>query len=150
MSTPNQPSGQIADPNALLALSRRVGRQYAMYFVLLGLAALVLGFLLFALAPVPAIAVGLVIVGLCVFALGRFVQGHRTVVSQLNHLARPFWVVYVIALVAAVAGTLAWAQHEWIGLAAGTVGLLDGLATGHFVDRASQISTQPGSGPRVH
>lgn len=150
MTNPSQPSGQIADTSAVLALSRRAGRQYSLYFVMLGAAALVTGFLLWAMSWKVAIPVGLVIVAICVYALGRFVSGHRSLVGQLNHLARPFWVVYLLALLAAMVGTVVWQQHQWVGLAGGAVGLLDGLVTGHFVDRASRAATEGHPGARVH
>lgn len=147
MSQHQDPS-QIADTTGLLAMSRRAGRQYSLYFVLLGAAALVLGFLLAVMSWKVAIPVGLVIIGACIAALGKFVNSNQRVVGEFNHLARPFWIGYLVALVVAIGGVLLW--KDWMGWVGGGLGLLDGLVAGHFVDRASKASTAPTASSAVH
>lgn len=131
-------------------MSRRVGRQYSLYFVLLGAAALVLGFLLAVMSWKVALPVGLAIIAVCVAALGKFVSQHQQVVGSLNHLARPFWGGYLVALLVAILGVLLWQGHQWMGWVGGGLGLLDGLVAGHFVDRASQAATKPSATSAVH
>ncbi|MEL4358971.1 MULTISPECIES: hypothetical protein [unclassified Luteococcus] len=146
--TPGQSS--IADPNALLAVSRRAGRTFALYFVLLGLAALVAGFLLSVLSLKIAIPAALLVVGACVAALGIFANNHRHIARQFSHLARPFWLAYGFAVLLAILGVAFWAGHEWIGWVGGGLGLVDGLAAGHFIDRASQAATRSTADSAVH
>lgn len=152
-SAPSQTTdstGQIADTTGLLAMSRRAGRQYSLYFVLLGAAALVLGFLLAVMSWEVAIPVGLLIIAACIAALGKFVNSNQRVVGEFNHFARPFWGVYLVALLVAIGGVLLWKDHAWMGWVGGGLGLLDGLVAGHFVDRASKASTAPAASSALH
>lgn len=144
---PTRPQADaIADANALLALSRQAGRQYAMYFVLIGVAGLVAGFVLFALAPAVALPVAALVVLASIAPLVLFTRSHAHLVGQLNRLALPFWVVYAVACAVMATGALrgngSYDNTLTLVVVGALLALLDGLVVGHFTDQASKRITR--------
>ena len=144
----------IADANALLALSRQAGRQYAMYYVLIGAAGLVGGVVIAALAPRIALPVAALIIVMSIVPLVLFVRSHTHLVGQLNKLAMPFWITFAFACALMVFGafrsTAEYSNTLTLILAGGVLSVLDGLVVGHFTDQASKRLTRAVPDSAVH
>lgn len=149
MSSHQQPRSSaqpIADPTALRALDARHVRSYSFHFVLLGLSAVVLAFLL-AVSPLTiALAVGAVVVLACIAALVRFIQAHRNVPARFAPLAAGFWGVWTVGVVLAVLGASVWQHNAAAIWGGGLLALAAGLVVGHLVNHSADATRAPGAG----
>lgn len=140
---PNQNRTEaIADADALAAMAQRTARSWAMYLVLMGVAAAVGSLLMGVLKPTLGIGLGLVVIVLAVVAAARFTSSHQHGVARFARINRLFWPAHLAGVLASVVGA---ATHlQWPICAGGTLSVLAGAVAGHFVFHDKGIA-QPGS-----
>jgi len=133
--SPDSSPDPVADRASVVALARKQGRAFAMYYVLLGVASFVLGMLLALLPFGIGVALGLAIFLACMVGLGVFINTHRSTARAFMKLARLFWVMWGVTMILTIVGVGLWDDHAWLGWLGGVLGLLQGLAVGHLIDR---------------